>query len=183
MVEPLTGLRIVEMATALQGPAAGGFLCDMGAEVVKIEPLEGDASRYHRGANNFTPEGTLGAQFVHSNRGKRAISIDANSEDGREVIYKLVERADAFITNFRESALTRMGFGYEALRERNPNLVYAAVNGFGHLGPDADKAMVDGAGMARGGLMHMTGPRNGAPVLPAPRSPIWPGRCSWRSRR
>ncbi|MCZ6706604.1 MAG: CoA transferase [Chloroflexi bacterium] len=166
MVEPLTGLRIVEMATALQGPAAGGFLCDMGAEVVKIEPPQGDASRYHRGSNNFTPEGTLGAQFVHSNRGKRAIAIDANSEDGREVIYKLVERADAFITNYRESALTRMGFGYEALRERNPNLVYAAVNGFGHLGPDADKGMVDGAGMARGGLMHMTGPRDGPPVLP-----------------
>ena len=166
MVEPLTGIRIVEMAAALQGPAAGGFLRDMGADVIKIEPPEGDASRYHRGIDNYTPEGTFGAQFVHSNRGKRSVSLDANSDEGREAIYKLVARADAFITNFRESALNRMGFGYEALRKINPTLVYAAINGFGHLGPDADKGMVDGAGLARGGMIHMTGPRDGPPVLP-----------------
>ena len=113
MVEPLTGFRVVELAGALQGPAAGGFLQDMGAEVIKVEPPEGDASRYHRGVDNYTPEGTFGAQFIHANRGKRSVSIDANSEDGRDVIYKLVEGADAFITNYRESALERMGFGYE----------------------------------------------------------------------
>ncbi len=166
VVEPLTGIGVVEMASALQGPAAGGFLRDMGADLIKIEPPEGDASRYHRGAYNYTPEGTFGAQFVHSNRGKRSVTIDANSEDGKAVIYKLIERADAFITNFREVALERMGYGYEALREINPHLVYAAVNGFGHLGPDANKGMVDGAGMARGGLIHMTGPSEGPPMLP-----------------
>ena len=166
MVEALSGVRVVEMTTALQGPAAGGYLRDMGAEVIKVEPPEGDASRYHRGSYNYTPEGTLGAQFVHSNKGKRVISVNAKSDDGRDVIYKLVEGADAFITNYRESALERMGFGYEKLRAINPNLIYAAVNGFGHMGPDADKGMVDGAGLARGGMINMTGPRDGPPVLP-----------------
>ncbi|PZC42816.1 MAG: succinate---hydroxymethylglutarate CoA-transferase [Chloroflexi bacterium] len=166
MVEPLTGIRIIEMAGALQGPAAGGFLRDMGAEVIKVEPPEGDAARYHRGVDNYTPEGTFGAQFIHSNRGKRSVSLDAKSDEGREAIYKLIAGADAFITNFRESALERMGFGYEALRKINGTLIYAAVNGFGHLGPDADKGMVDGAGMARGGLIAMTGSRDGAPFLP-----------------
>ena len=166
MVEPLTGIRIVEMASALQGPAAGGFLCDMGAEVIKVEPPEGDVSRYHRGVNNYTPEGTPGGQYVHSNRGKKSVALDANSAEACEAIHKLVERADAFITNYRESALNRMGYGYETLRALNPTLIYAAANGFGPLGPDADKMMVDGAGMARGGLMHLTGMRDGPPLLP-----------------
>ena len=166
MVEALTGFQVVEMATALQGPAAGGYLRDMGAEVTRVEPPEGDAARYHRGAYNYTPRGTLGAQFIHSNKGKRTITIDANSDEGHDVIYKLVAGADVFLTNYRESALERMGYGYDALRAINPDLIYAAVNGFGPAGPEAGKGMVDGAGMARGGLIHMTGPRDGPPVLP-----------------
>ena len=166
MVEVLTGITVVELAGALQGPAAAGYLRDMGAEVIKVEPPEGDASRYHRGVNNFTPPGTLGAQFIHANKGKRTITVDANSDDGRAVIHKLVAGADVFLTNFRESSLARMGYGYEELRAIKPDLIYAAVNGFGPVGPDAEKGMVDGAGMARGGLMHMTGPRDGAPMLP-----------------
>ena len=166
MVEVLTGITVVELAGALQGPAAAGYLRDMGAEVIKVEPPEGDASRYHRGVNNFTPPGTLGAQFIHANKGKRTITVDANSDDGRAVIHKLVAGADVFLTNFRESSLERMGYGYEELRAIKPDLIYAAVNGFGPTGPDAEKGMVDGAGMARGGLMHMTGPRDGAPMLP-----------------
>ena len=84
MVEVLTGINVVELAGALQGPAAAGYLRDMGAEVIKVEPPEGDASRYHRGVNNFTPPGTLGAQFIHANKGKRTITVDANSDDGRD---------------------------------------------------------------------------------------------------
>ena len=87
MVEALTGIRVVEMAEALQGPAAAGYLRDMGAEVIRVESPEGDGARYHRGAYNYTPQGTLGAQFVHSNKGKRTISLDINSEQGREIIY------------------------------------------------------------------------------------------------
>ncbi len=154
------------MGAPLQGPAAAGYLRDMGAEVIKVEPPEGDAARYHRGAYNYTPQGTLGAQFIHSNKGKRTITIDANSDEGHDVIYKLVAGADVFLTNYRESALERMGYGYDALRAIKPDLIYAAVNGFGPAGPEANKGMVDGAGMARGGLMHMTGPRDGPPVLP-----------------
>ena len=166
MVEALTGIQVVEMAAALQGPAAAGYLRDMGAEVTRVESPEGDGARYHRGAYNYTPQGTLGAQFVHSNKGKRTISIDVNSEQGREIVYKLVAGADVFLTNRLESSLERMGYGYDTLRAIKPDLIYAAVNGFGHLGPQADKRMVDGAGLARGGLIHVTGPRDGPPVLP-----------------
>ena len=166
MVEALTGIQVVEMAGALQGPAAAGYLRDMGAEVTRVESPEGDGARYHRGAYNYTPQGTLGAQFVHSNKGKRTISIDVNSEQGREIVYKLVAGADVFLTNRLESSLERMGYGYDTLRAIKPDLIYAAVNGFGHLGPQADKRMVDGAGLARGGLIHVTGPRDGPPVLP-----------------
>ena len=166
MVEALTGVKVVEMAAALQGPAAAGYLRDMGAEVTRVESPEGDGARYHRGAYNYTPPGTMGAQFVHSNKGKRTISIDVTSGQGREIVYKLVAGADVFLTNRREVSLERMGYGYDALRAINPGIIYAAVNGFGHLGPEADKRMVDGAGLARGGLIHMTGPRDGPPVLP-----------------
>ena len=105
-------MRVVEMSTALQGPGAGGYLADMGAEVIRVEKPEGDGSRYGRGVNNDSPPGTPGAQFVSTSRGKKSLSIDANSEMGREAILRLVDTADAFISNFREAALERMGFGY-----------------------------------------------------------------------
>ena len=156
-------MRVVEMSTALQGPGAGGYLADMGAEVIRVEKPEGDGSRYGRGVNNDSPPGTPGAQFVSTSRGKKSLSIDANSEMGREAILRLVDTADAFISNFREAALERMGFGYEALRARNPQLVYAAVNGFGPKGPLAERAMTDIAAQARGGVMSLIGEADGPP--------------------
>ena len=163
MVEPLSGMRIVEMTTALQGPGAGGYLVDMGAEVIRVEKPEGDASRYGRGVHNDSPEGTPGAQFVATSRGKKSISLDANSEAGREAVLRLIDTADAFISNYRETALERMGFGYEACRARNPRLVWAAVNGFGPKGPHANQPMTDIAAQARGGVMSMIGAQDGPP--------------------
>jgi len=120
-------------------------------------PPEGDPARFHRGVHNDLPQEALGSQFVASNRGKRSITIDAHSEAGAEVLRTLVAQADVFVSNYREVALERMGLGYERLRALNPRLVYAVVNGFGPLGPEADKKMVDGAAQARGGLASVTG--------------------------
>ncbi len=166
MPEPLSGIRVVEMAIAVQGPAAGVYLSDMGADVIKIEPPGGDASRFHRGIHNPLPLGSPGPQFIAANRGKRSVTLDVKSEKGREAVLRLIDRADVFISNFREAALLRMGLGYEAIAERNPRLVYAVASGFGPQGPDAGKAMVDGAGQARGGMLHVTGEPDGPAVLP-----------------
>lgn len=167
MSEPLAGIRVVEMTIAVQGPAAGVFLADMGAEVIKVEPPLGDPSRYGRGVGNDTPPGTLGPQFVACNRGKRSVCVDLTTDLGQRALHALLAGADVFMTNYRASALERLGLGHDALRARYPTLVYASVNGFGPQGPDADKAMLDGAAVARGGLAGMTGYADRPPALPA----------------
>jgi crotonobetainyl-CoA:carnitine CoA-transferase CaiB-like acyl-CoA transferase len=165
MNEPLSGIRVVDMTLAVQGPAASLYLRDMGAEVIKVEPPIGDPSRYGRGHANETPVGTLGPQFVAVNRGKRSVCVDLSTELGRNAVLRLLETADVFLTNYREPALVKMGLGYDALHARFPRLIYASVNGFGPTGVDADKAMLDGAAVARGGLAHMTGYPDDQPLV------------------
>ena len=166
MPEPLEGMTVIEMTIAVQGPAAALYLRDMGAQVIKIEPPVGDGSRYGRGRFNNTPDGTMGAQFVAANRGKRSVCIDLTTDLGMQALHLLLGDADVFLTNYREPALQKMGLGYETLHAQYPQLVYASVNGFGPEGPDADKAMLDGAAVARGGLAGMTGPADRPPSLP-----------------
>ena len=166
MPEPLTGVRVVEMAMAIQGPAAALYLSDMGADVVKIEAPAGDASRFVRGVHNREPMVAFGPQFAAANRGKRSVALDVKWEPGRAAIGRLIERADVFVSNYREAALARLGLDYETLRRRNPRLIYAIATGFGPEGPDAGKAMVDGAGQARAGLVHVTGAPGGAQAMP-----------------
>src|SRR3954452_19195090 len=108
----------------------------------------------------------MGTQYVAMNRGKRGIVVDAHSEVGGEVMERLLARADVFITNYRREALERMGLGYAEVAALNPGLVYARVSGFGALGPDADKAMLDGAAQARSGLASISGPADGPPMPP-----------------
>lgn len=164
MPEPLTGYTVIEMGTAIQGPAAGVYLSDMGAEVVKIEPPIGDASRFHRGVNNNTPPETPGSMFTAGNRGKRSVCLDVKTDAGLDVVRSLIKDADVFMSNYRAPFLNRLGLDYETLSELNPQLVYAVVNGFGPLGPDADQPMVEGAVQARGGLASVTGPADGLPM-------------------
>jgi formyl-CoA transferase len=166
VTEPLSGIVVVEMTLAVQGPAAGLFLRDMGADVIKVEPPIGDPSRYGRGIDNSTPAETLGPQFVAVNRGKRSVCVDLSTDLGHKAVHALLARADVFLTNYREPALEKLGLGYADLRQRYPNLIYASVNGFGPRGPDAHKAMLDGAAVARGGLASMTGLADGPPHLP-----------------
>ena len=165
MSEPLAGLTVIEMTVAVQGPAAGLYLRDMGAEVIKIEPPLGDSSRYGRGTYNETPEGTLGPQFVAVNRGKRSICMDLMTDQAMTALHRFLDQADVFLTNYREPALQKLGLDYETLHDRYPSLVYASVNGFGPKGTDANKAMLDGAAAARGGLVHHTGYPDRPPSL------------------
>ena len=166
MREPLEGIKVVELTIAVQGPAAGLYLRDMGAEVIKVEQPVGDPSRYGRGRNNELPEGTIGAQFVSVNRGKRSVCLDLATDLGQNAMYGLLADADVFFTNFREPALIKHGLDYATLHAKYPDLVYGSVNGFGPQGEDADKAMLDGAALARGGLLSVTGPVDGKPHLP-----------------
>ncbi|MCZ6887538.1 MAG: CoA transferase [Gammaproteobacteria bacterium] len=166
MSGPLSGLHVVELATAIQGPAAGLYFANMGANVIKVEPPMGDASRYHRGVNYTSAVGALGSQFVAMNKGKRSISLDVHTDLGAAVMDRLLSEADVFLSNYRASALVRMGLDVHALTEKYAQLVVGHVNGFGPLGPDADKAMLDGAAQARGGLASMSGHPGMTPTPP-----------------
>lgn len=166
MTAPLEGIRVVEMTVAIQGPAAGMYLADMGADVVKIEPPIGDSNRYHRGTGDPFPEGALSSQFTAMNRGKRSLPIDVHHPLGQKALAGLIAEADVFLTNYREEALERMGVDYATLHGRHPRLIYASVTGWGRAGPDAAKSMLDGAAQARGGIVSMIGSPEGPPTLP-----------------
>ena len=166
MPEPLEGIQVVEVARALQGPVAGQYLADMGADVIKVEPALGDPNRRFRTVGAEDPNSGFGTQFVSSNRGKRSLWLDLRDVASLEVVRQLVDRADVFLSNYLEPSLIAMGLGYEQLCARNEELVYALVNGYGPVGPDATKRMLDGAAAARGGLYSVTGPGDGAPMMP-----------------
>ena len=117
---------------AVQGPAAGGFLADMGADVIKVEPPGGESNRWYRGVRNQLPDAVVGTQFIGVNSGKRSICLDIHTEAGREVVDQLIAGADVLLSNYREPALERMRVDYEALHECHPRLIYAIANGFGH---------------------------------------------------
>lgn len=165
-MEPLEGLRVVEFAIAIQGPLAGGFLADMGADVIKAEPPGGDPNRWHTGVNWPHGPETPGAQFLSVSHGKRSIALDIHTEIGREVLYRLVDEADIFLSNFREDSLNRLGFGYDELSARNERLIYAIANGFGHEGPDRDKRMTDQYAQSRSGIARVNGAAGDAPHIP-----------------
>jgi crotonobetainyl-CoA:carnitine CoA-transferase CaiB-like acyl-CoA transferase len=145
---PLEGVRVVEFAHMVMGPACGLILADLGAEVVKVEPLEGDKTRRLTGA---------GAGFYAIfNRNKKSLPVDLKSDTGREVVLALVDAADVVTENFRPGALESIGFGYEALARRNPRLVYCTLKGF-LSGPYEHRPALDEVVQMMGGLAYMTG--------------------------
>lgn len=166
MSGPLSGLRVVELAVAIQGPAAGLHFANMGADVIKVEPPAGDASRYGKGVNNPYTLEVPGSQYIAMNKGKRSVTLDVHTPLGQDAMHRLLASADVFLTNYRASALTRMGLDLNGLVERYPQLVVGHANGFGPRGDDAEKAMLDGAAQARGGLVSLTGMPGEAPVVP-----------------
>lgn len=145
---PLWGIKIVELAVALTGPLAVGMLVDQGAEAIKVElPGFGDQGRYV-GVN----KAGISSMFQICNRGKRAIAVDTRDQRGRDIVLDLVADADLFVQNMRPGALDRMGLSVEALHSRNPDLVIAALSGFGQTGPYAHRRVYDSVVQAQAGL-------------------------------
>jgi crotonobetainyl-CoA:carnitine CoA-transferase CaiB-like acyl-CoA transferase len=151
----LEGVRVVEMAVWVAGPAAAGLLADFGADVVKIEPPGGDPMR--RAFQAIAGIEMPGCPpFDMDNRGKRSAVIDTRSADGRALARRLALRADVFVSNLRRDALARAGLDWESLSAENPRLVYAHVTGYGQDGPDRDRAGYDiGSFWARSGIAHL----------------------------
>lgn len=147
--KPLDGIKVVEFTHMVMGPAAGLIFSDLGAEVIKVEPIGGDKTRRLRGSG--------AGYFSMYNRNKKSIAVDLKSDDGATIALRLIDDADIFIENFRPGALDKLGFGYDALAKRNPKLIYCSEKGFLD-GPYAHRTALDEVAQMMGGLAYMTGP-------------------------
>ena len=158
MAGPLEGIRVVELGVWVAGPAAGGILADWGADVVKIEPPDGDPARTFGRMLGISPQDRhhVSPPFEMDNRGKRSVVLDLATDEGKAQAAALLADADVFITNIRTGALRRIGLDYAAVTTANPNLVYGLITGYGAEGPDADRPAYDVAAFwARSGLAHL----------------------------
>jgi crotonobetainyl-CoA:carnitine CoA-transferase CaiB-like acyl-CoA transferase len=156
---PFDGVRVVELAQWVFVPVAGALLADWGADVVHVEPIQGDPYRGLATQGIGTDAGGVNLSLALANRGKRSIAIDIRQDEGRAVLERLLESADVFLTNLRPKALSRLGLDPETLRERHPSLVYARGNGYGPKGPDANQAGYDASAFwARGGPAYVLTP-------------------------
>ena len=156
---PLVGLRVIDLSTVLAGPYCTMVLADLGADVVKVEPPEGDATRgWGPPWVGDADAGTrTAAYFLAVNRNKRSIRLDLRTDDGRAVLRRLLAGADVLVENFRPGGLDRLGFDADALRELRPNLVHLAISGYGRTGPASARPGYDFVVQAAGGLMSITG--------------------------
>ena len=163
---PLRGIRIIDCSTVLAGPFATMLLGDLGADVIKVEPPEGDATRgWGPPWVGSIEDGTrTAAYYLAVNRNKRSIRLDLSTEDGREVLRRLLRNADAVVENHKVGGFAKLGFADDVLRELNPALLHLAISGFGTRGPDADKPGYDFVIQAIGGLMSITGEPDGRPM-------------------
>jgi crotonobetainyl-CoA:carnitine CoA-transferase CaiB-like acyl-CoA transferase len=166
MPGPLAGLRVLELARILAGPWAGQLLADLGADVVKVERKgTGDDTRGWGPPFVEAADGNhLGAAYFHAtNRGKRSIELDFESEDGRRIVKKLAARSDVLIENFKVGGLAKFGLDYASLSKDNPRLIYCSITGFGQTGPYASRAGYDLMAQGMGGIMDLTGTPDGEP--------------------
>jgi crotonobetainyl-CoA:carnitine CoA-transferase CaiB-like acyl-CoA transferase len=159
MTGAFDGLRVVELAQWVFVPVAGALLADWGADVIRVERLDGDPYRGLATQGIGTDRGGVNLSMALANRGKRSIALDLRQAHGLDVLHELLASADVLLTSLRPGALDRLGLGTEAVRERHPHLVYARGHGFGVRGPDADQPGYDSSAFwARGGVGHMLTP-------------------------
>jgi crotonobetainyl-CoA:carnitine CoA-transferase CaiB-like acyl-CoA transferase len=160
-VSALDGLRVLELTQVMAGPFCGQVLADMGADVVKVEPLEGDSTRRSLG---FRGRGDDTAAFLAVNRNKRSLALDLKADRHRAAFHRLVARADVVLENHRPGVAARLGADWETLSALNPRLVYASVSGFGQTGPYAMRPGYDLIAQGLSGVMSVTGSPGGEPV-------------------
>ena len=160
--KPLAGVKVLDLTRVLVGPYCTMMLENLGADIIKVErPETGDDSR------NFGPffeDGAESAYFVSLNSGKRSIVLNLKEEEDLATFKKLVKKVDILVENFRPGTMEKLGIGYETLKELNPQLIYAAASGFGHSGPDSQKAAYDMIVQAASGIMSITGHPDAPPV-------------------
>ena len=159
-MDPLDGIRVIDLTRILAGPYCTQALADAGADVVKIEePSKGDDTR------GWGPPFVNGeaVYFLSVNRGKRGITLNLKAAGGREILWRLLETADVLVENFRPGTLDRLGFAWEQVRQRNPRIVYASVSGYGPDGPWGGRPGYDAVIQGEGGLMSLTGSPDGPP--------------------
>ena len=161
MTKPLKGLKVIELGQLIAGPFAGKFFSEFGAEVIKVEPPEGDPLRKWRKLH----QGTSLWWYVQ-NRNKRSVTVDLRTPEGQEVVRRIARDADIVIENFRPGTLEKWGLGYERLAAENPGLVMLRLSGFGQTGPYRDQAGFGAIGESMGGLRYVTGFPDRPPVRP-----------------
>ncbi len=159
-MQPLSGIRVLDLSRVLAGPYCTMVLGDLGADVIKVEPPEGDETR---GWGPPFAEGES-AYYLCVNRNKRDIVINLKTEEGRAILPELMKQSDVLVENFRPGTLARFGLDYESARSLNPRLVYCSITGFGQTGPMRDRPGYDFMIQALGGLMSITGEPEGEPM-------------------
>ncbi len=148
---PLSDTFVLDLTQVIAGPTAGQILGDMGADVIKVEPLNGEHFRPHFG----------GAWVPSMNRNKRGLALDLRTEGGRDVLMRLVRKADVFMEAFTPGVIDKLGFGWDVVSKANPRTVYASVSGYGQTGPYSGRAGYDPCIQAEVGLIEATGPQDG----------------------
>ena len=159
MQQALSSIRVLDLTQVMAGPFCAMQLCDMGADVIKVEPPGGDASRHWGDADK-----TETVAFSGVNGGKRGMIVDFKAPDGPALVRRLAASCDVLIENYRPGVMARFGLDYPTLREENSRLVYASISGYGQTGPDAGKGGFDLIAQGVSGIMSVTGETGGPPV-------------------
>ena len=154
---PLAGVKVLELSTVLAGPYCAMVLADLGAEVIKVEPLAGDATRGYGPPWVGSGQARVAAYYLSVNRNKRSLRLDLRRPEAVDVVMRLIGQSDVLVENFRTGGLEKMGINEARLAQANPNLVHLAITGYGPDGPDAAKPGYDFIAQAVGGLMAVTG--------------------------
>lgn len=158
---PLEGIKVLDLSRVLAGPWATMSLADLGAEVWKIENVDGGDDTRAWAVPNYKGVATY---YLCANRGKQSIAVDLKSPEGLAIVRELAAKADIVVENFRGGTAGRLGVGWEQLSEANPGLIYCSISGYGQTGPDAQRPGYDFVVQAESGLMAITGDRSGDPM-------------------
>jgi crotonobetainyl-CoA:carnitine CoA-transferase CaiB-like acyl-CoA transferase len=159
--QPLSGVRVLDLTRVMTGPYCTMMLGDLGADVIKIEmPGRGDDTRAW-GPPFIDGESVY---FMSVNRNKRSVALDLKSPGGQDALWRLIDTADVLVENFSPGTLSRLGFGYEAVKARRPGMIYAAISGFGQFGPDFQRVAYDLIVQGMSGIMSVTGHPDGPPT-------------------
>jgi crotonobetainyl-CoA:carnitine CoA-transferase CaiB-like acyl-CoA transferase len=160
MPQALDDITVLDLSHALAGPFASTLLGDYGADVIKIEPLDGEIAR-DWGPPFYGPDADETAYFVNLNRNKRSVALDLKQPEGREIFFRLLDGADVVLENLRVGTVARLGIDYARARARQPRIVYCSVSGFGQDGPYRDRAALDLVVQAESGMISITGEAGG----------------------